>query len=47
MCLLQGGEAKFTESAIFMVIHGRFLGKYVAACAKNECGYFGNYLSYQ
>jgi hypothetical protein len=33
----------FVESAIYMVghWHGLYGGEYVAACAKGQCGYFG------
>ena len=34
----------FTESAIFVIGKGTFAGEYVAACARNECGYFGRHL---
>ena len=36
------GKGVFEESAIYMAGHGRFAGEYVAACAKNECDYFGD-----
>jgi hypothetical protein len=32
----------FSESAIFLVTNGKYFGEYVVACAKNECGYFGD-----
>jgi hypothetical protein len=31
----------FVEAAIYMVGHGRYGGEYVAACAEDQCGYFG------
>jgi len=32
------------EAAIFIETVGAYCGEYVAKCAKNECGYFGESL---
>jgi hypothetical protein len=42
-----GGERDFVESAIYMVGHGRHAGEYVAACAIDECGYFGKRIKHK
>jgi hypothetical protein len=39
LCPLRPEEGPFVEAAIFTPVRGRFLGEYVAACAKNKCGY--------
>lgn len=46
LCALRDpSESAFTEAAVFMVVRGRFSGKYVAACAQEKCGYLGKYPS--
>jgi len=34
-------QPDIVEAAIYMVSEGDHGGQYVAACAKDECGYFG------
>ena len=38
------GEPAFIESAIFCVVEGDFIGEYVACCARDRCGYYGQLL---
>jgi hypothetical protein len=39
--LVPGGEAVYTEAAVFVSSTKPYAGLYVAQCAKGECGYFG------
>ena len=34
-------DPRFTEAAIYMPVHGRYAGEYVAECAESRCGYIG------
>jgi hypothetical protein len=33
----------FIEAAIYKASEGEYGGQYVAACAKNKCGYIGEF----
>jgi hypothetical protein len=35
------------EAAIYIASQGEQVGQYVASCAKEECGYFGQYEFYK
>jgi hypothetical protein len=34
-------KPSFVEAAIYIASGGEYAGKYIAACAKDECGYVG------
>jgi hypothetical protein len=34
-------QPDFVEAAIYVVTAGPFSGQYVASCARDQCGYFG------
>lgn len=38
-CLCAVATGQYTESAIFVADHGRFLGEYVVSCVSETCGY--------
>ena len=47
LCLLfqpQSKEPIFTEVAIYLPVHGRYKGEWVAECTKSQCGYLGKSL---
>jgi hypothetical protein len=35
------GTEDYVETVVFVASQGECIGEYVAACATNECGYFG------
>lgn len=39
-----GGQPDFVEAAMYMVTAGSLSGEYIASCAQNHCGYFGELL---
>ena len=39
--MMDAMKPDFVEAAIYMASDGDNAGKYVATCAKDECGYFG------
>ena len=41
LCPMVHGEDDITEAALVLVTHGRLSGEYIAKCARNLCGYFG------
>jgi hypothetical protein len=43
--MMDPARLNFVEAAIYMASQGEQAGQYVAACAKEECGYFGEYRS--
>jgi hypothetical protein len=36
-------KPSFVEAAIYIAPEGEYAGKYVAGCAKDECGYIGEF----
>lgn len=43
-CPLKDEQAPdFVEAAVYMPSSGPYAGQYVAACAKDNCGYLGEY----
>jgi hypothetical protein len=41
----RGRVGNFKEAAVFMAVRGRHAGQYVAACADDRCGYFGDWIN--
>jgi hypothetical protein len=40
LCAMDGyGPRAYTEAAIFVATMGQFVGEYIAACARDRCGY--------
>ena len=44
--LLNARKPDFVEAAIYRATSGHYSGEYVATCAKNRCGYLGEYSKY-
>lgn len=36
-------KPSFVEAAIYIPPEGEYAGKYIAGCAKDECGYIGEF----
>jgi hypothetical protein len=45
LCACQGVESNYTELAMFIAEGGPNLGKYMAGCASEHCGYLSECLS--
>jgi len=45
MPMMDATKPNVVEAAIYITSQGEQAGRYIASCAKEECGYFGQYHS--
>ena len=43
LCAFEDSGSSYTETTVMVATCGRLSGEYVAACAKDRCGYLGNF----
>ena len=41
LCANDAVGGRYTESAVFLALDGKYTGEYVAGCASDTCGYIG------